>query len=123
VIDFDLAQFVVQKKMSTFRGGTPGYYSPEMLKNVPYSLEKNQVWQLGCVLYKLYFSVMPFVNDKESLNFDIIVKMDKDLAKSRRQFPDRGDSKPVMDFLTKMLSKDEKVRPTLDDVSKFDFNQ
>jgi serine/threonine protein kinase len=121
VIDFDFSQFfVIQGKRSEIRAGTPGYFSPEIVKGIPYNLEKNQVWQLGCVLYKLYFLNVPFSNNdqnKETLTLNIKDKMDRDIISN----PNRGFKPHVMAFLEKMLEKDEVNRPTLKEVSEFNF--
>jgi serine/threonine protein kinase len=125
IIDFDYAQDVKLGELSTFYGGTAGYLSPEIVKAVPYSLEKNQVWQLGCVLYELYFLVSAFSGDSSkpenfqtiNSNVEMQMQMQMDLAPTA-WLP---HSLPVMEFLAKMLSKDEKMRPTLAEVAAFDF--
>jgi serine/threonine protein kinase len=120
VIDFDFAQNVIPGKTSTFYAGTPGYFSPEICKLRPYSLEKNQVWQLGVVLYELYFLASPFSNrDKnvKTLTLDIEAQMVVDAA----VYGWRKHSRPLMKFLVRMLSKDEKLRPSLAEVSAFNF--
>jgi serine/threonine protein kinase len=119
VIDFDFAQKIIPGINSKFWGGTRGYLSPEVINFIPYSLEKNQVWQLGCVLYRLYFLSAAFNDNGETLQLDIKAKMVKDSSRN----PNRGFKLPVMIFLEKMLSKDESIRPTLREVSNFNFAQ
>jgi serine/threonine protein kinase len=115
IIDFDIAQPITPDLLSMFYGGTPGYGSPEILTHKPYSLEKNQVWQLGIILYRLYFLDIPFNGDEQTL--DIGIKMKQNMAMN----PKRGFTPDIMEFLTKMLAKDPANRPTIDEVAKFGF--
>jgi serine/threonine protein kinase len=71
VIDFDLAQQVISDKMSKVYAGTRLYLSPQILQRDPYSLEKNQVWQLGCLLFALYFNYLPFENNDGIIHGDL----------------------------------------------------
>jgi serine/threonine protein kinase len=57
VIDFSLAQKVIEGELSTAYIGTPSFSSPQIQKRIPYSLEKNQIWQLGTLLYTFHFGI------------------------------------------------------------------
>jgi serine/threonine protein kinase len=117
VIDYDFAQKVIQGQMSTFSGGTRGYRSPEQYQQIAYSLEKNQVWQLGAVLYKLYYLIDVSLPIKGYIDISSIPywRMDEKLN------PQRKHSPVIVKFLEKALSKDPADRPTLAEVSLY-FN-
>jgi serine/threonine protein kinase len=118
VIDYDFAQKVADGKLSDFYFGTPVYHSPEIINKIMYSLEQNQVWQLGCVLFKLFFSITPFQTKDEILTLDITKRIE-DLSKHINNYI----APALLQFLAKMLSKKFEDRPTLEDIMKFNFNQ
>jgi serine/threonine protein kinase len=114
IIDFDLAMPYILELPCNRYVGTSLYLSPEIVNVVPYNLDKNLVWQLGCLLYALYFQEKPFKD-----NFDIRyldIKISIALNSQKRQI-----SKSDSAFLAKMLSKKEKDRPTLFQVSNNQF--
>jgi serine/threonine protein kinase len=111
VIDFDLAQKVIPGQKSDVFAGSSSYLSPQIVLKEPYSLEKNQVWQLGCLLYILYFSNHPFQN-----NFEIV---QKDLYNDFLYYSRESASISIPDanFIARMLAKEEINRPTMKEVS------
>jgi serine/threonine protein kinase len=114
VIDYDFAQKVIKGEMSKFFGGTRGYLSPEQISKTDYSLEKNQVWQLGVVLYQLYY-----LNDNGYgyssagyLNIDDRLPTRLDMNLNRQRKP----SRKVVRWLQMALMKDADKRPNLDEI-------
>jgi serine/threonine protein kinase len=126
IINFDHSQQIVAGKLSTYYYGTPGYISPEILLQTPYSLEKNMVWQLGATLYKLYFSdvpfndnELPFDNNNNGLQLDIGVGMKEDMEinnTNRLYFSDE-----IVRFLSKMVEKDPVDRQSIFQVAAFNW--
>lgn len=55
--------------------GTPLYVSPEMLLETR-SLPASDLWALGCIIYRMYFGVVPFASESETLTFDKILARD-----------------------------------------------
>jgi serine/threonine protein kinase len=115
VIDYDFAQKVITGQMSVFYGGTRAYLSPEQYAKTAYSLEKNQVWQLGAVLYKLYYLIDLSSHPHGYIDITTIAhwKMDEKLNTQRKH------SAPIVKFLQMALSKDPTKRPTLAEVSNY----
>jgi serine/threonine protein kinase len=110
IIDFDMAKAVIPNYLSRNFSGTLSYFSPQILQGFSYSLEKNQVWQLGCILYILYFKSHPFRNEQDILRLDIVSRILSNLDKERVS---------ESNFLMSMLAKEEIDRPTLAQVSAF----
>lgn len=113
IIDFDLAQKITKQNRGYSRqlAGSSFYMSPEILRNSKYSMEKNDVWQLGVVLYILQFSGFPFNTGREILNLNILSKIN--LINSELN---RVQSDEIIHLLSRMLSKDPNLRPTLDEI-------
>jgi serine/threonine protein kinase len=95
VLDFSLAQKVVDGEFSTAYVGTPSFYSPQIARKIPYSLEKNQIWQLGTFLYTLYFGLDGMYTKEH-------------LWSIRNSLISNSDLK----FLNTLLAEEEKDRPT-----------
>jgi serine/threonine protein kinase len=124
LIDFDIAQHVISGELSTFYGGTLRFMSPqvrEVSQLRQYSLEKNQVWQLGCILYKLYF-----LTNRFKYHYEKAKKGSKDVAQEMTdiylmKYGRNGQKLHVMQFLAKMFAITEIERPTIYQVSIFNF--
>ena len=50
IVDFGLAEYVNDSEVLFKRSGTPGYVSPEILKDRPYN-QKTDLFSLGVILY------------------------------------------------------------------------
>jgi serine/threonine protein kinase len=110
IIDFDLALPYFFGVPCNRYVGTPHYFSPEIVNRIPYSLDKNLVWQLGCLLYGLFFQEKPFKNFDDIISLDIKLRI---AINSHKREICKTDS----EFLVKMLSKKERDRPSLIQVS------
>lgn len=85
------------------RGGTPGYWAPEMIKKEPYGPEADW-WSTGCVVYELLSGTCPFspkvtkkkTHDEGTLEHDV-------------EFPPvAGDC--TKDFILQLLQRDPAQR-------------
>jgi serine/threonine protein kinase len=119
LIDYDIAQNVDTNK-SKFFVGTHGYLSPEQVKKKPYALEKNQVWQLGVVLYNIYY-VQDRTRNYHFLNFKGYIDntRQRDRAIDDQLNSQRNYSPEIVKFLDMALSLDPRKRPTLAEVSLY----
>ena len=62
VIDFGLAKMIGPNERATEPFGTLGYVAPEILEKKPYTFSCD-LWSLGCIVYALLCSSLPFDHD------------------------------------------------------------
>ena len=62
--------------------GTPSYACPEMHKGEKYNLELADVWSCGILLYTMIRGYLPFSEEDEFLNEELIVKGQFDMPKN-----------------------------------------
>jgi len=60
--DFGLAKMIGPSEKAEEPFGTLGYVAPEILNKQPYS-HSCDLWSLGCILYALLCSSLPFDHD------------------------------------------------------------
>ncbi|HEV8547541.1 MAG TPA: serine/threonine-protein kinase [Polyangiaceae bacterium] len=75
VLDFGIARSLAMPSSLTFNGegvGSPGYMSPEQLRDASAADERSDIWSLGVVLYELLAGVPPFRADS---TFEVCTKI------------------------------------------------
>jgi len=98
--------------------GSPEYVAPEIIKRVPYSGYKADVYSLGMVLYCLLFGQFPFIPEQRFEN----ITNGKDHPPL--EWPDKlptlsySVSPTVKDLLKKMLEVDPEKRISLQEVAE-----
>lgn len=106
------------------RTGTPGYWSPEMILDLPYGFETDW-WSFGCTLYELFYGMNPFnekltkLEDRNAGTLKHAITFQK-LPLTRKNCLDEilgfdlmeGEGFELMfsDFLEKLLKKDRDCR-------------
>ena len=93
--------------------GTPYYMSPEVCENVPYSY-KSDVWALGCVLYELCTLKHAFsANNLLGLVYKIVQEKQEPIPSIY--------SKSMIDLCAKLLIKNYRSRPNIDEIIQMPF--
>ena len=95
-------------KVSMFIG-SPGYIAPEILLGKSYSLPVD-IWGLGCILYYLLTSNLPFRTDDWEKLKNNTCNEQLDLSKNPEL------SLESKDLLSSLLSKNPRYRPTIKQV-------
>lgn len=65
--DFGLSEIFEEDKNMSELCGTKEYLAPEMVKREPYDLRVD-FWQLGCLMYELYYNITCFKNNDTLLD-------------------------------------------------------
>lgn len=92
--------------------GTPYYLSPELCEEKPYN-NKSDIWSLGCVLYELCTLRHPF----EAMNQGALAL--KILRAQYNPIP-ATYSRSLKDMVDKLLTKDYRVRPDIEQILRYD---
>jgi serine/threonine-protein kinase len=90
VLDFGIARSMqgVSATVDGARMGSPGYMSPEQIRDASSVDERSDIWSLGVIMYELFSGVAPFVAENplelcvQILNFPV-----EPLAKVRPDLP------------------------------------
>eukprot|EP01065_Artemidia_motanka_P026269 TRINITY_DN3118_c0_g5_i1.p1 TRINITY_DN3118_c0_g5~~TRINITY_DN3118_c0_g5_i1.p1 ORF type:complete len:477 (+),score=156.59 TRINITY_DN3118_c0_g5_i1:54-1433(+) len=85
--------------------GTPNYFSPELVRGLPYA-NKSDIWSLGCVLYELLTRSFAFSAST------IVELMRKICEEAPAPIPSHY-SQPLQHLLRKMLAKEQSIRPNI----------
>jgi len=128
LIDFGIATKVNHENQDTTsverprQVGTLNYMSPEALKSQPANLPGQSgkikigrpadVWSLGCILYQLVYNRPPFPHTEWYQKIAAIIDDHYEI-----DFPiieGRPDFYLLLDVMKKCLSRDPKLRPTID---------
>jgi len=97
--------------------GSPEYVAPEIIKRLPYSGFKADVYSLGMVLYCLTFGQFPFIPEQR---FEAVINGQEH---PKLIWPDRNPSFPnaisksLKDLIEKMLEVDPDIRPSMEEVA------
>lgn len=65
IVDFGLAKMIGPDEKAEEPFGTVGYVAPEILNKQPYT-KQCDLWSLGCILYALLCSCLPFDHETQS---------------------------------------------------------
>ena len=84
--------------------GTPAYIAPEVFENKGYEGYASDVWSAGVVLYAMLYGAVPF----KASNMN---ELHKQVVKCKPTYKDEI-SKPALDLLQGILTKDPKKRLT-----------
>lgn len=93
--------------------GTPYYLSPELCEDKPYN-QKTDIWSLGCVLYELCTFKHPF----EATNQGALIMK---IVRAKFNPIPTNYSQSLKSLVEQLLQKDQKKRPGIDQVLKFDY--
>lgn len=114
--DFGLAtklDFDGEKKRTIW--GTPNYIAPEVIEGKTGHSYEVDIWSLGVVIYTLLVGKPPF----ETSN---VKKTYSRIKTNSYNFPDHIEvSEDAKDLIKKILVKDPKKRPSLDDILSHSF--
>lgn len=108
IIDFDLAEEItpLNRGNCTHPRGTVEYLSPELARReFPYSMEKNEVWQLGVLLFELFFQNVPFKSQIEIMTLSV--------ESAIQQCQPRLITYDDVSLISSLLTKDPYFRPNL----------
>lgn len=89
--------------------GTPYYLSPEMCEDKPYN-QKSDIWALGIILYELCTFRHPFNATNQVALIRKIIENEPE--------PIRKYSSDLQEMINRCLKKDQKKRPTIDEILK-----
>ena len=113
LVDFGLAKMIGPSEKAEEPFGTLGYVAPEILNKQPYT-NQCDLWSLGCILYALLCSSLPFDHDsqKETIRMtcEDPVKFDSPQWKYY--------SRSCIDCISKLLIKKPEERMTLGQMIK-----
>ena len=102
IIDFGFATFYKKGKKLKEAFGSPSYACPEMQKGSEYDPEKADVWSCGVLLYVMVNGYLPFSEEDDEKNKELIIKGDFYMPKEL--------SAPLKDLLKHMLEPNEDNR-------------
>ena len=113
LIDFGFSSFYRKGTKLKEVCGSPSYACPEMHKGVEYYPEKADVWSFGIVLYVMLCGYLPFSEEDDEKNKDLIIKGDFYLPKEL--------SPSASDLLKHMIDPNEETRFDFDKVSNHEW--
>ena len=114
--DFGLTTILSTTQAVAFtRLGTPYYMSPEVCRGVPYS-DKNDVWSLGCLLYKL-------CSLRNAFNGESLKGLLEAICREPTPKPPSRYSRELRSLIKLMLKKDVDSRPTMKQILELPFIQ
>jgi len=113
IADFGFARTMDNKIVSRTFCGSAAYAAPELLKGKAYSGFASDIWSLGCILFVMACSMMPFRDE----NITILTKEQK----SPPVIPShlRKKVNPVLiEFINRLLAYEHKARLSVKDIKQ-----
>lgn len=102
------AEVIVETNDEDDRVGTPYYLSPELWKKCKCT-KKSDIWALGVILYEMCCQKYPYpASDQDEL-------INKVINERPDKFPNHV-SKEFQEMINKMLKKDPKKRPCIQEI-------
>jgi serine/threonine protein kinase len=111
LVDFGLAKMIGPGIKAEEPFGTLGYVAPEILEKKPYSFQCD-LWSLGCIVYALLTSSLPF--DHDSQKETIRMTCEDDVIFDPQTW--KAFSVEAKDLIFRLLIKNPEKRITLDEV-------
>jgi serine/threonine protein kinase len=111
LVDFGLAKMIGPGVKAEEPFGTLGYVAPEILEKKPYSFQCD-LWSLGCIIYALLTSSLPF--DHDSQKETIRMTCEDDVIFDRETW--KNYSAESKDIISRLLIKNPEKRITLQEV-------
>ncbi|KAA6380589.1 MAG: putative AGC family protein kinase [Streblomastix strix] len=122
--DFALTrQLQFEKDYTTMQVGTILYQSPELLKRSNEGERSKiaqtmaaDIWAMGVICYEILSQKHPFVNNKDNMTLDDLIKTitESNPPELQSQYSDR-----IKNLINKMLIKDVQKRFTINDIIKY----
>ena len=110
--DFGLSKHLPKDEEAKTFCGTAEYLAPEVILQNPYSFPID-IWALGVLTYEMIFGASPFYSSNKS-------KLYSNIVKKEPYFPPELDER-ISDFISKLLTKDPKMRPTFTQMKSHPF--
>ena len=110
--DFGLSKSLVDSQETTTFCGTSEYLAPEVIMQKPYSYGIDE-WALGILSYEMILGSTPFYDENKAIMFGRIVS-------ENPYFPPGLDER-ILDFISRLLTKDPKQRPAFNDLKTHPF--
>lgn len=102
--DFGFTRELPMKSLLRDICGTNAYMAPELIKRLPYSGVKIDIWALGVILYTLITGEMPFDDSLEEIELNALI------LNSTPRFMSTLDPE-IKDLINMMLQKEPEDRP------------
>ena len=113
IADFGLSRVIGPNESSLEAFGTLSYVAPEVLEAKPYGKEVD-IWSLGVITYLLLSGCLPFDDEEDKEVARQTMYCDPDFSFE----PWDKRSPEAIDLVKKMLSKNRKKRPSLEEILK-----
>jgi MAP/microtubule affinity-regulating kinase len=106
--DFGLARKYLPKETLYTRCGSAEYASPQLILSQGYDPEKHDVWAMGCVLYAMVTSSLPFASESNA-------KLYKQICMGRVVYPSHLSSS-CKTLIARLLQVSESSRSTCKEI-------
>ena len=110
--DFGWSNYIINNRRRNTICGTPLYYSPEMVGDIPYD-ERVDIWSIGILLFELSTGKIPFEGDNEDT-------VKENISKLKISWPYNIDN-DVKDLCNKILKTNPNQRLKLENILEHKF--